>query len=162
MKQGKKRGVGKAESAPDPQSMERREVSKLIAALALFGTGLGVNLEEAFAGLTQPVVPQTEKPGADFAKHTTPEAVAGKVEQPSADHTKLPQPSVDLHKSVPTGVQPEGQALPAVQRHKNLPSVDHDKWTPTATPSGQVLRPGVNRAKPVPANVPQKSLIQGE
>lgn len=162
MKQRKKRGVDQVASAPDPQSMERREVNKLIAALALFGTGLGVNLEEAFAGLTQPVAPQTEKPGTDFAKHTSPEAVAGKVEQPSADHTKTPLPTTDLHKSTPAGLKQESPALPAVQRHKNLPSVDHDKWSPTAAPSGQVLRPGVDRAKPVPANIPQKGLIQGE
>ncbi len=154
MRQRQKSGVDKVEGTPDPQSMERREVNKLIAALALFGTGLGVNLEEAFAGLTQPVVPQTEQPGADFAKYKSPEAVAGKVEQPSTDFAKTPQPAVDLHKSTPEA----SPALPAVQQHKSLPSVDHDKWSPTAAPSGQVLRPGVDRAKPVPANIPQDSL----
>ena len=77
-----KGAVSKQSVTADPPDLERRKVTKLIGALTLLGMGLGVNLEETFAGMKKPSVNQNRVP--------TPKASVGywKKEKPSVNIDK--------------------------------------------------------------------------
>jgi hypothetical protein len=99
---------------PDP---ERRKITKQIAALTLLGMGLGVNLEQAFAGL--------EKPPVDYWKHENPKPgvsidKAG-ISKPavSQDKTHLSTPSADMIKF---DKQPNAPVRPGATRVKPIPA----------------------------------------
>lgn len=126
---------------------DRREVSTLIAALTLFGMGLGVNAEEASAGLKQNLGDIVE-PGA---------SQQGVVAQPSVDMGKkvnvkqegILQPSVDLGKKV--RVRHEKVEQPSVDlgkkvhvRHEKVvqPSVDLGKKVDVKREAEELILPG--------------------
>lgn len=121
----------------NPPYLERRTSTTLVAALTLLGMGLGVNLEEARAGMEKVLNTQNKtnisKPSVDYGKIGTskPSVAQDKTgaAKPSVGYWKLenPNPSVDMHK---------------LKNQQNAPT-----------------RPGVTRVKPVPAAT-QK--LQGE
>ena len=101
----------------NPQNLERRKVTKQIAALTLLGMGLGVNLEEAFAGLEKPPVShtkvETRKPGVSLDK-------AG-ISNPavSQDKTHISTPSVNMIK---IDKQQGAPVRPGATRVKPIPA----------------------------------------
>ena len=130
--------IAKKSVTTNPPDIERRKVTKLIGALTLLGMGLGVNFEEAFAGLKKVEKPSVnswklENPSVDMGKLEKQSAARDKAGRPSAGHTKIENPSVNSLKL--EHLQPE---RPGVNRAKPIPA-----------------KPGVTRAKPVPAAMPK-------
>lgn len=120
---------------------DKKNMQTFVTGLCLLGMGLGVNFDEAWAGM----------------KRGTPDKVSSsETELPAVQHDKWidnPKlPAVQHDKWI------DSPKLPAVQHDKwvgdpQKPSVEHGKWIDkpsadfTKTPN-----PSVNRVKPVPAN----------
>jgi len=104
----KKRPTDKTPST-DQQDPQRRRISKLIAAVTVLGTGLGVNMREVFAEDTKPS-------SSDIKLEKTQSPQPGtrqfKVESPT-------RPGATQAKPVP--------ARPGVMQDKHMPSVEHTK-----------------------------------
>lgn len=140
--------TGKDSGGRGPYALEKKRMNSFAAALCLLGMGLGVNLEETWAGMRKN--PDDTGRSVDVGQPSVDAHKVKGMSQPSADVHKVKdvkQPSVDIDKS---GVvkQPSVDFIKLDTATES--SVEHDKRV-GGVKEPPIQNPAVNRVKPVPA-----------
>jgi hypothetical protein len=156
----------------DQPDLQRRRITKLIAAVTVLGTGLGVNMREVFAADVRPPADKlkwekepAQQPAINqFKVETQAPARPGVVQDkhvPPAEYGKITRPGATQAKPIP--------AKPAATQLKNVPPAEYGKVEsrPGAgmlkgevKPSGRMLKGETQGMEPL--DRPAADMLKGE
>ena len=106
-------------SPTDQPDLQRRHMNRLIAAVTVLGTGLGVNMREVFAA--------GPKPAADNIKWEKGTVQQPGVNQIKGEYVTPARPDASYLKNQPAANQYKIQNRPGAKFLKNQPSADYGK-----------------------------------
>jgi hypothetical protein len=143
----------------DLPDLQRRRISKLIAAVTVLGTGLGVKMSEVFAAETRPTADElkwnkqkAQQPGTRQFKVESP-ARPGVVQDkhvPPAEYGKITRPGATQAKPVPA-------TRPGAIQDKHVPPAEYGKIT--RQPGAGMLK---GEVKPSADMLKEEIMLKGE